>query len=556
MNGSPDSKLVRQARGGDKGAFTELFARYEGRIFGYVYRMVGERDWAEDIAQEAFIRAHQKLGRLGPPYDFKSWVYRIASNLAIDELRRRREEVPLPDWDAGEASAPEPADRHREGHPEEQAEVAEVRDRVWRALHQLPDSYREVLLLREMEGLSYGEIASAAGISLDNVKVTLHRARLRFRDLYGVEVMIEEGRGECRELDELLSAFVDGELDRKTRKRVKDHIASCPECQEKQRELTRVGVLLGVLAPVYPPTTLSLSFRTRLADAPAPDRLPESSGGAGGGAGGSAVARGMGGGWTYVLVGGSVIVFAGVVALGLLLAARAGIFGGAAQSPPPTPTSHVAPPPATPTSTPSPPVPTRTPSPAPSPQIAFSATPNPVQAGDCLVVQWHTTGVDEVYFEGEPASRSGSLYVCPCADRTFTLDVVLPDGSHDIRHLAVHVEGQCVQDTATPTPDLQPPPAPVLLEPVDRVPLSCRSTVTLRWAQVSDPSGVGGYYVWLEEEVMGRAAESWQWGPLAGTERIAQVQCGVGYRWAVRAEDAEGNLGPWSEFERFSVQQR
>ena len=67
MANAPDEKLVRRAQKGDKAAFAELFTRYEGRIFGYVYRMVGDRAWAEDIAQEAFIQAHQYLNRLGRP---------------------------------------------------------------------------------------------------------------------------------------------------------------------------------------------------------------------------------------------------------------------------------------------------------------------------------------------------------------------------------------------------------------------------------------------------------------------------------------------------------
>jgi hypothetical protein len=90
--------------------------------------------------------------------------------------------------------------------PEQQARQAEIRAAVWRTLHRLPDIYRQVLILRELEGLSYQEIAAATGLSLDNVRVTLHRARLTFRDLYGLQVIVEEGRLICGELNELLSA--------------------------------------------------------------------------------------------------------------------------------------------------------------------------------------------------------------------------------------------------------------------------------------------------------------------------------------------------------------
>ncbi|MGB9777233.1 MAG: sigma-70 family RNA polymerase sigma factor, partial [Anaerolineae bacterium] len=260
-----DSDLVRQAQRGDHDAFAQLFTRYEGRIFGYVYRMVGDRAWAEDLTQEAFSRAHQHLGRLGPPYDFKSWLYRIAGNLALDGLRRFQREVPLPDWDSG---TPEPVDTRPSVDPEQQARQAELRAAVWRTLHRLPDAYRQALLLRELEGLSYQEMASIMGISLDNVRVLLHRARLAFRDLYGLQVMAEEGRLACDALNELLSADVDGELDRATRRKVQKHIAACPVCQRTRRELLAVSSLLAALVPVFPPPTLGPKFLSRLRQLP------------------------------------------------------------------------------------------------------------------------------------------------------------------------------------------------------------------------------------------------------------------------------------------------
>jgi RNA polymerase sigma-70 factor (ECF subfamily) len=274
MANVPDEKLVRRAQKGDKTAFAKLFTSYEGRIFGYIYRMVGDRGWAEDIAQEAFIQAHQYLNRLGPPYDFKSWVYRIAGNLALDGLRRYRHQVPLPDWDGGEATGPELADQRRDGDPEDQAQLGDVRTAVWRAIHKLPDNYRQVLILREIDGLAYNEIAAVLGVSLDNVRVTLHRARLQFRDLYELQVMTEEGRLACQGLDDLLSAYLDDELDRSTRKQVKSHIKTCPACQKKRRDLLAVGGLLAALLPVFPPLTLRPRFLTRLQQIPPPEPAP------------------------------------------------------------------------------------------------------------------------------------------------------------------------------------------------------------------------------------------------------------------------------------------
>jgi RNA polymerase sigma factor (sigma-70 family) len=553
--------------------------------------MVGDRAWAEDLAQEAFIQAHQNLGRLGPPYDFKSWVYRIAGNLALDGLRRYRDTVPLPDWDGGEAPAPEPADQRREGDPEDQAQLADVRDAVWRAIHQLPDNYRQVLILREIDALSYNEIATVLGVSLDNVRVLLHRARLRFRDLYGIQVMVEEGRLACQGLDELLSAYVDGELDRATRKQVKAHIDACPACQKKRRNLLAVSGMLAALVPVFPPPSLHARFLTRLEHLPPPESPPPPATPAGGQPSGSGGGL-FGGGpapWLLALGGGAIILIAGAAILGLLTLPYLGAFAAPTDTPaPPSPSSTPAamptrtpaatpiptspttspisaptstpiprtPTPVPPTSTsppppPPPPPPTSTPPPpTPEPYIALWVDANVVPAGNCTRVRWQTEHVQAVFFDGQGVSGTGSHQTCPCADEPHTLDVLLPDGSHDIRTVIVRVSGSCV----TPTPDTQGPPAPVPDSPTGNAAFTCRSTVTLSWNPASDPAGVSGYIVRLQRL---QVDDSWglegEWGPMNGLEQDVPVSCGGIYRWSVRARDGMGNPGPWSEWARFGI---
>lgn len=435
MANAPDEKLVRQAQKGNKAAFAQLFTQYEGRIFGYIYRMVGDRAWAEDIAQEAFIQAHQHLNRLGPPYDFKSWVYRIAGNMALDGLRRYRREMLLPDWDGGEATGPEPADQRREGAPEDQAGLADVRAAVWRTIHQLPDSYRQILVLREIDGLSYNEIAGVLNLSLDNVRVTLHRARLQFRDLYELQVMVEEGRMACQELDDLLSAYLDDELDRSTRKRVKNHVKTCPACQKKRRDLLAAGGLLAALIPVFPPITLRPRFLTRLQQLPPPQPASSPTGGdtspsetdrqsyretdrqsysetdsqsptgkGGGGFGGE------GGPWLLAAIGGgfAILLIAAVIIGGLFIVPRMGSFALStgtpltvdADTPPPRPTRPALTP--TDTSTPRPPaptevvptstpfLPTHTPTPTPTPTHTPTPTPIPTHTPTPVPTRTHT----------------------------------------------------------------------------------------------------------------------------------------------------------------------
>lgn len=582
MERSPDVELVRRAQQGDRAAFAELFTRYERRIFGYLYRMVGERAWAEDLAQEAFIQAHQHLGRLGPPHDFKSWLYRIAGNLAIDGLRRYRREVPLPDWEGGEATALEPADGRPEADPERQARLSEIRATVWQTLHRLPDAYRQILILREVSSFSYREIAAALGISIDSVKVTLHRARLQFRELYGLQVMVEEGRVACLGLDELLSAEIDGELDGAARRRVKRHIDSCPSCQRKRKDLLAVSSLLAALAPVFPPPTLRARFLTRLWHLPAPEAVPTALPGARRPAGGGPPAR-VRFVWLALAGGaGGLLLLAALVFAVLVLfpwPSAPGVPPTVSVSPSPshTPTAQVLPPVGTsptpygtstrsplptvasptasapaevsPTATRVPPSPTPSPTPLPPPLVAFWVSPAVVEAGSCADVRWETANVQAVFYDGQGVPGVGSERVCPCAPETHTLDVLLPDGSHDIRSLTVQVVGSC----PTPTPDVTGPPPPAPEEPVGGVTLGCRSQVTLSWGAVSDPSDVSGYHVELALGEAGAWQSAGTWGPMGARQLSVPVSCGSSYGWRVRAEDGLGNLGAWSEWAGFVI---
>ncbi len=504
-----DGDLVRRAQRGDTGAFAELFTRYEGRIFGYLYRMVGDRAWAEDLTQETFIRAHQHLRSLGPPYDFKSWLYRIAGNLALDGLRRRRPEAPLPDWDSGAA---EPVDTRPSADPERQAQLAELRAAVWRTLHRLPEAYRQALLLRELEGLSYQEMASIMGISLDNVRVVLHRARLAFRDLYGLQVMAEEGRLACDALNELLSADVDGELDRAARRRVRKHIAACPVCQHTRKELLAVSSLLAALAPVFPPPTLRPRFLARLQQLPppgppSPPRPPP----------GPASRPGRGRWITLAAVGGLVLVALGVL-LGLLLLSGLRAFLAASLPPPLSPTPMVlaaarspTPPSAEPSVAPLPPstpVPTRPPTSALSPTpcvpdarwVADVTVPDntTLAPGTPFVKTWRVRnagtcawepGTRLVFISGEPMGGPPAVDVpalapgaqtdvsvnltAPAAPGTYRANYQFqaPDGTRFGAVIYVQIGVPATPTptlipTASPTPSPLPSPTPTSILPV------------------------------------------------------------------------------------------
>jgi RNA polymerase sigma-70 factor (ECF subfamily) len=586
MERSTDVQLVHRAQRGEEAAFAELFTRYEGPIFGYLYRMVGDRAWAEDLAQEAFIRAYQHLGRLGPPYDFKSWTYRIASNLALDGLRRHRDTVPLPDWDAGEATGPEP--RAQEPGPEAQAHLAEIRSAIWHTLHQLSDRYRQILILREIDKLSYQEIAAALGLSMSNVKVTLHRARLKFCDLYGLRMMVERGPVECPVLNELLSAAMDGELDAATRRQVEAHIEDCPTCQETRRNLLAVSSLLGMLAPVFPPSTLRPRFLKRLQHMPRPKPpagAPPDKGDPPGVADPTKAPKKGRIPWFAVAGGlGGMMVLGGLAIALLLLLPRMGVTPAppsptptstpvlvaptATASPTPVPTATASPPPPSatpspisPTATPVPPTatsipPSLTPSPPP-PAVAFWADATTIPAGGCTVIHWETANVASVRYDGADVPATGSDQICLCNPATPTLDVERRDGTHDVRTLTIEVSGSCITPTSTPTPtatpDTQPPPAPQGLQPSGDTVFRCGSQVTLSWDAVQDPAGIAGYTVRLETDITGTWEPVDRWGTVDETQIDITVSCGYGYRWAVQATDGASNVGPWSTWALFGI---
>jgi RNA polymerase sigma-70 factor (ECF subfamily) len=165
-------------------AYGELVQRFQSAVFSVCYRLMGERAEAEDLAQDAFIRAYQHLDRFDPNLPFGPWVRRIAANLCINRLHARKElQMPLEDevYDP-----PAPAEQN----PEVVRIQGETAEAVWSAIGALPPAYRVVIELSHFEGLSYAEIAQALDLPLSDVKSHLFRARKRLAKLmrsYGTQ---------------------------------------------------------------------------------------------------------------------------------------------------------------------------------------------------------------------------------------------------------------------------------------------------------------------------------------------------------------------------------
>ncbi|HVN53868.1 MAG TPA: RNA polymerase sigma factor [Anaerolineaceae bacterium] len=167
-----DLDLIHASQGGNQSAYGELVYRYREAVVAVVYRMCGDLSTAEEAAQEAFLRAWQHLGGYRPEYPFRSWVFRIAVNAALDALRREKPQADLEEVETSLSLA------HHGGPDPETVVVARQRsDLIRKAVLALPPPYRAALVLREFGGLSYAEIAAALEIPLGTVMSRLNTAR-------------------------------------------------------------------------------------------------------------------------------------------------------------------------------------------------------------------------------------------------------------------------------------------------------------------------------------------------------------------------------------------
>ena len=180
-----EQELVRAAAGGDTEAFERLVRTYENKIYHLALRMCGSSEEASDIAQEAFLAAWRALPSFRGEANFATWLYRLTSNAAIDYLRRQKKErgdMSLDDEDLGlDAVDTGPG-------PQDAAERTEVRTAVAAGLQQLSEGHRQVLVLREIQGLSYEEIADVLEVDLGTVKSRISRARTALR-----KILLENG---------------------------------------------------------------------------------------------------------------------------------------------------------------------------------------------------------------------------------------------------------------------------------------------------------------------------------------------------------------------------
>ena len=174
-----DADLIRQCRAGRTAAFGTLIERHQDRLYASVLGMLGSADAATEAVQDAFVLAWQKLDTFEGHAAFSTWLFRIAVNAAFTHLRKRKRQRIIT------GSGPqtfEPPDLRPEADPAARLERDEAQQLVRNSLDSLPDDYRIVLILKEMEGYRYDEIAELTGVPIGTVRSRLHRARCELRE--------------------------------------------------------------------------------------------------------------------------------------------------------------------------------------------------------------------------------------------------------------------------------------------------------------------------------------------------------------------------------------
>ncbi len=231
-----DEELVARAAGGDRGAFAALYERYFERIFDFSLRIVRDSDTAADVVQGAFAKAWEQLSKGKEPRNFKAWLYTVARNKAIDELRHGRRQVPLEERDGDGQEIPfAHVETHQAANPQAAAQDHELADLVWSAASALKPAEYALLDMHLRQGLSAEEMAAELGVAKGNVYTRLSRLRHSLEEAVTSTLLVRRGRRECEALDALLAGFNTAELTPETRAVVQRHLEDCPRCQESKR---------------------------------------------------------------------------------------------------------------------------------------------------------------------------------------------------------------------------------------------------------------------------------------------------------------------------------
>jgi RNA polymerase sigma factor (sigma-70 family) len=248
-----DEDLATRVRSGDQDAFTQLYERHFDGAYDFALRIVRDRDVAADVVQGAFTRAWEQLNAGEPPRRFKAWLYTVARNRAIDELRQARREVALSgDRDDDDAPSLEYTlvDGDRLSDPSAALLDDDLAELVWTAAASLTPQDYSLLDMHVRQSLTAEEIAEALDIKTGNLYTRLSRLRDNLEESLTAELLRRRSRGDCAQLDALMVALPDGRIDRTAHRRILRHVERCDVCTANRRRFVSAAELLAGFAVV------------------------------------------------------------------------------------------------------------------------------------------------------------------------------------------------------------------------------------------------------------------------------------------------------------------
>ena len=269
MAEATDPELIEAARAGDKRALHTLIERHQGRVYRFALKMCGNPDDAQDVLQETLLSLAKGLERFRGDASLSTWLYAVARSHCIKK-RRRGKFAPTSIDSLQEADAPKPTADARTD-PEAATAEREVDDALQFAIDGLDDASREVLVLRDVEGLTAPEVATVLGTSAAAVKSRLHRARIAVRDAIAPLLQPSStpagGEATCPDVLSLFSKYLEGEISSQRCAELEAHLQRCPRCEGACASLRRSLALCGTAGRSVPvPSAVQASVKVALRD--------------------------------------------------------------------------------------------------------------------------------------------------------------------------------------------------------------------------------------------------------------------------------------------------
>lgn len=254
-----DSQWIARAKAGDKAALDHLLEEIASPVYRFSRRMCGSSADAEDITQDTLLAAAQNLSQYAGHASFQSWVFAIARSACSHRHRGLKNQAHQPEDSFRTVATTAP-------DPEAETISNEYSTIVHKGLDALPKDQREVLWLRDVEGLSGQETAEALGISLEAVKSRLHRARQALREIVSANWQLQDNGplASCPDVVELMSRKLEGDLVVSDCAQMEKHIAQCPRCQGRCDEMRKVLVLCRQAASESVPTEVRIKLQRLL----------------------------------------------------------------------------------------------------------------------------------------------------------------------------------------------------------------------------------------------------------------------------------------------------